>query len=268
MANSEHLRPCLACATRNAYPCQPPVLQAEDDEQEVVKATSTIGKIKSSHELAADPKLLNIVAPDEADDADDGEGESAEDAAPADSAPAPPIREPEPKPEPEQPVKKTPQAEVNGDDEADFDSMMRARIQRKHDKKSGKADAVAAAAKKVKEPKMTLLTAEDRINASRDESKRLIADMKKSKADAAAAGAAKEEERPTKRSEAQQFLDEQNDKYESSRGGLKKSKARRQDQTMELLAKFRSKLTKVTMAKDESDESDVPEDDDEYDQGW
>jgi len=242
------------------------VLQAEDDEQEVVKATSTIGKIKSSHELAADPKLLNMVAPEEeADDAADGEGESAADAGLAEPVPAAPIREPEP--EPEQPAKKTANTEMNSDDEADFDSMMRARIQRKHDKKSGKANAVAAAAQKVKEPKMTLLTAEDRINASREESKRLIADMKKSKAAAAAAGVAKEDEGPTERSEAQRFLDEQNDKYESSRGS-KKSKARRQDQTMELLAKFQSKLTKVTMAKDQSDDSDVPEDDDEYDQGW
>ena len=74
--NSDHWLSDVDCATglRNAHPRQPPVLQAEDDEQEVVKATSTIGKIKSSHELAADPKLLNMVAPEEeADDAADGE---------------------------------------------------------------------------------------------------------------------------------------------------------------------------------------------------
>lgn len=110
-----------------------------------------------------------------------------------------------------------------------------------------------------------LSTREGRIEASKREAKLLQEQLRTDR---------KRREEPDEsekrnisaRSDAQKFLDEQARKYESNRDILK-SKERRQDQTIQLLSKFKSKLSASIASRmpDDDDEEEIPSDDDS---GW
>jgi peptidyl-prolyl cis-trans isomerase SDCCAG10 len=231
--------------------------EAEEDEIETNQGHAAVGPIKSS--IVADPTRSDREKPSESSDESDaaptadssetgaglanGAGAAAADA----SAPREHARPPKKK-----------AVKIDDLDDDGFEAHMRAKVLASKGKAPRTTEVAAEAAP-------VLLTREGRIEASRLEAKQLQEQLRADREqkdelpDIAAA-------KPTARSEAQRFLDEQARRYEPNRD-LLKSKQRRQNQTIELLSKFKNKLSASIASRlpDDEDEDEVGSDEDT---GW
>ena len=208
--------------------------EAEDEEEETLRATAKVGKIKSSHEaLGAAKEPLRQASSSEEDDSD-GDDVGIRRGPPPLAPPA---------------------AEGAASDGESYDAAMRSKVARKRARQERAAQGAKAPA---------LVTRADRIGAAKEEAERLLAELKGGDARADAGAGSAKPVRP--RTEAQRLLDEQAARYEKSRG-LKRGGKGRADAAAALLAKFESKLAGAPAPRGGSP-TPAGEDEDAGDDGW
>eukprot|EP00041_Stephanoeca_diplocostata_P008813 m.131971 g.131971 ORF g.131971 m.131971 type:complete len:353 (+) comp17490_c0_seq2:867-1925(+) len=257
--------------------------EAEEDEVVATKETQRIGKIVSRYENAPAPQAADAAEAEPSPaTSSDGIYAAAKAATERESSAAKELIASQAVAEASDRASKRSLDAGNGSesgDDDDYDAKMRAKVARKRAKHLKKGNTHAAATDDAQPSHQGPTTREERIAASKEEAKRLRAELARgAAADSEAADAlaysdndGQEEAAQDTRKES--FLEQQKRLYASSASTVgtasKKSKKSREDLTMALLSKFKSKLSSsIANAPEDDEEEPIPSDDEETDAGW